>query len=306
MISKLILAFSFLCIVNVSFSQLSGFKIDTINRYSLTKTGTIGDEIPITLHARVEEFYEGNIFSLSGWYYYDKVKKPIPLVGIHSDFSGTVFYNFKDQKSADSVLHFISSNPDLGMWELIEDLQNKTSYNERFFFNYEGEQTVGTWQNAKKELKVDLYYQLPDFYEYNEFLSFQVNKVNKMIDLYEHFNHGDFKFESKVQNGKNTRVLLSYACPSRGIYSSIGMCSGGTDTGYAIIELDPKGNIVFQATYEIEICLANQYTEEKPTTQNGITTYKIFKENYQTEQSEEWLMKVDVAKVEVTLTKIEK
>jgi hypothetical protein len=84
------------------------------------------------------------------------------------------------------------------------------------------------------------------------------------------------------------------------------MCSGGTDTGYAIIELDPKGNIVFQATYEIEICLANQYTEEKPTTQNGISTYKIFKENYQTEQSEEWLMKVDVAKVEVTLTKIEK
>lgn len=304
--SKYTVAVLFLFLLSRSFSQIGDFKIDTINRYSITQHGTIGDDIPITVHLRLEEFYDGNIFSLSGWYYYDKVKKPIPLVGIHSDFSGTVLYNFVNQKSADSILHFIPSNTDYVMWELVEDLQQKKTYNEKFYFNYEGEQTVGTWQNAKKELKVDLFYQLPNFYEYNEFLVFNVGKVKKSLDMYAHFNHGDFKVESKAMNGKNTRVLLSYACPSRGIYSSIGMCSGGTDTGYAIIEFDPKGNIVFQATYEIDICLANQYSEEKPTTSGGITTIKIFKENYQTEQSEEWLMKVDVSKVEVTLTKIEK
>lgn len=302
--SKLLVLFLFVATISSSIAQIGEFKIDTINRYSLTQHGTIGDDIPITVHLRLEEFYDGNIFSLSGWYYYDKVKKPIPLVGIHSNYSGTVLYNFVNQKSADSVLHFIPSNSDYVMWEMVEDLQQKSTFNEKFYFNYEGEQTVGSWKNAKKELKVDLFYQLPDFYEYNEFLVFNVGKVKKSIDMYAHFNHGDFKVESKAMNGKNTRVLLSYACPSRGIYSSIGMCSGGTDTGYVIIEFDPKGNIVFQATYEIDICLANHYTEDKPTISGSVETYKIFSENIHSGETENFIMKVDKAKVEVTVTKI--
>ena len=63
--SKLLALFLFVATISSSFAQIGEFKIDTINRYSLTQHGTIGDDIPITVHLRLEEFYDGNIFSLS-------------------------------------------------------------------------------------------------------------------------------------------------------------------------------------------------------------------------------------------------
>ena len=69
--------------------------------------GSIG-EYPITLYLKFHEYsYHLGAYSVKGWYYYDRVKTKINLVGLYL-YGDLVLYNFKDTSKANNLLLLVT------------------------------------------------------------------------------------------------------------------------------------------------------------------------------------------------------
>ena len=76
-------------------------KTETLSR---TFHGMIDTQYPITVHLNFGTYahYHMAAYSVTGWYYYDRIKTEIPLVGIYTANS-LVLYVFEDQAKRDLV-----------------------------------------------------------------------------------------------------------------------------------------------------------------------------------------------------------
>lgn len=236
--------------------------------------GTIDEKYGITMYLKLEDFFEdGTSHTVSGWYYYDNVKKKIPLIGVCSD--RFVLYQFADQKRADSIREFKS--PVSSMWEVMDDLSNRSGYLEKFEFAYADYAYNGTWKNDKKELKVNFNTSDINLTARNEFLVLQFGAQNKKhIDMKQFgpFYYGYSVFASKM-DAAGCKVLLKYELSSR--LNPNGMCGAGMEIGYLLLTFDAKGDLLDYREEEVESCLGSIWSEatETPNTNGKKLTYKV-------------------------------
>lgn len=236
--------------------------------------GSIDEKYPITMYLKFDDFFEdGTSHTVSGWYYYDNVKKKIPLIGVCTDrFS---LYQFADQKRADSIRNFTS--PASAVWEVVEDLSNRSGYLEKFEFAYGDYSYNGTWKNDKKELKVSFNTSDINLTGRNEFLVLQFSPQNKKhIELKQFgpFYYGYSVFAEKM-DVTGFKVMLNYELSSR--LNPNGMCGAGSEVGYVLLTFDAKGNLMDYHEEQIESCLGNIWSEvtEVPDSKGKKLVYKV-------------------------------
>ncbi len=268
----------FLLLSSTLYAQDLKFSLDSINRTGYTFNGTISTDIPITFYIEAVEFYDAGKYTVKGWYYYDKVKISIPLVGF-TDEQSLVLYNFKDQKSADSVLKMlVPKGEDVDMWSMIETLQNKTNFQEKFFYEFGSEK--GFWTNNKRQLDVvfsNLKY--AGFYSTEQFLNVTSGKEKFNYSLLNLFHEGGFKIEKSAKVGTKHKVYLSYESPSKGGFYANGFCGGGVNAGVVFLEFDEKGAINNFKHFETENCYENKYVTTDKKNADGTISYFVFQEN---------------------------
>ncbi len=297
------IAFFLIFLSNFSFSQnnkASGTDnayIDTINTNGELFFGSI-DKYAISCYLEIANYYDGDNYSLTGWYQYENKKIPIPLVGFYSQGEITL-YHFTDKKRADSVLNIVYNEEKMDFWEGMSSFLNKEGFNEKFRFIYE-EGYKGIWTNGKKELESSLFYDFPEITTNHEFLQLKIGDLKRTFELKKQFNHDGFVVESSLIKNGTLKVLLSYSCPSRGRYTVTGSCGGGTDDGFAVIEMNDKGQLITANYFPVNVCLENQYTtEENPQKVNDILTLTIQDDNFDDKPINKTL-KVNFKTVEIT------
>jgi hypothetical protein len=272
---KLVLNSLFLLFaVNALYAQDKKVYIDKFLITDQVIHGTIDEKYAITMFLKLEDYFEdGTSHTVSGWYYYDHVQKKIPLIGVCSD--RFTLYQFADPKRADSIREFKS--PVSSMWEVMDDLSNRSGYLEKFEFAYQDYAYNGTWKNDKKELKVNFNTSDINLTASNEFLVLQLGAQNKKhFDLkqigpfYKGYSVFAYKFDAS-----GCKIVLKYELSSR--LNPNGMCGAGMEIGYVLLTFDVKGNLLDYREEQVESCLGNIWSEvtETPETNGKKLTYKV-------------------------------
>ncbi len=249
-----------------------------IEEFSITDqvfTGSIDNKYPITMYLKFEEYSPENwlSYSVSGWYYYNNVKKKIPLVGVSS--GRLVLYSFTDPVRADSVKQMLSSVPN--PWEATDDLMNRSGFTEKFDFDYSDYMYKGTWENSQKQLNVSFNVSSIDLDKKQEFLVVPVEKNGqKRIDLSQFgpMSYGYSIFVSKV-DATGSKVLLKYEISSTA--NPNGMCGAGMEIGFLLLHFDSKGTLMEYREEPVESCLGNFWSEstEVPGTNGKKMIFKV-------------------------------
>lgn len=250
-----------------------------IEEFSITDqviTGSIDNKYPITMYLKFEEYSPENwlSYSVSGWYYYNTIKKKIPLVGVYS--GRLVLYSFADPARTDSVKQMLSStsNP----WDATDDLMNRSGFTEKFDFDYSDYRYKGTWENSQKQLNVSFNVSRIDLDQKQEFLVIPIEKNGqKRVDLSQFgpMSYGYSIFASKV-DATGSKVLLKYEISSTA--NPNGMCGAGMEIGFLLLHFDSKGTLTEYREEPVESCLGNFWSEstEVPGTNGRKMIYKVW------------------------------
>jgi hypothetical protein len=234
--------------------------IDDVETYDRLFKGQIDDKYDITMYLRFVNTSEEHlgIYSVEGWYYYESVKKKIPLVGIFD--GGLTAYVFKDQKKKDSVLQFIT--PELNFWEAINYVKDMKGFDEKFTLETNGTLTGGTWETSKKSLIAQL--DASDFFIKKNTEYLRVKDANVMHN-YELNSLGMYYSGYKVLSNRKTdqgiRVLLEYNSPST--YFVNGLCGAGVERGFVSVVFDKQWMLQEFIEIPVESCLGNCWSDEQ-------------------------------------------
>jgi hypothetical protein len=183
------------------------------------------------------------------------------------------------------------------MWEVMDDLSNRSGYLEKFDFGYEDYTYKGTWKNNQKELKVSLNTGDINLTGRNEFLVIPLAKnENKHLAL-EQFGpyYYGYSVFAEQADAAGCKVLLNYDIVSRP--NPNGMCGAGSEIGFVLLTFDAKGNLTEYREEEVESCLGNVWSEMKEVPGTG--GKKVI---YTVTDSEEKVRTVTVDGINFTLT----
>lgn len=259
-------------------------------------SGMIDDKYQISIYLKVFEMAEDMryVYSVKGWYYYEKVKKKIPIAGVYD--GGLTLYVFKSKVKEDSVLSFNSIEGNF--WEKFDRVKNMSGYEEKFVFDDIEGLKPNEWKTPAKSLKFQIYDMDIRIRKEVEYLKIKQKEDTKYINLTE-LNIGFFDFEiiTYKKIGANLKLLLKYECYPAGNVQ--GMCGAGVEIGYVTLNYDEGFNLIDLQQVQIESCYSNIYAEEEPFKNPDILIFKV--EN----GSNETTQKVTVDK-EVIQIKVEK
>ncbi len=272
---KRLIVFVFLLLVFELKAQKEPVFIEEFSITDQVFTGSIDNKYPVTMYLKFEEYSPENwlSYSVSGWYYYNTVKKKIPLVGVYS--GRLVLYSFADPVRADSVKQMLSSVPN--PWEATDDLMNRSGFTEKFDFDYSDYMYKGTWENNQKQLNVSFNTSRIDLDQKQEFLVIPIEKNGqKRIDLsrFGPMSYGYSIFASKY-DAAGSKVLLKYEISSTA--NPNGMCGAGMEIGFLLLHFDNKGTLAEYREEPVESCLGNFWSEsaEVPGTNGRKLIYKV-------------------------------
>jgi hypothetical protein len=259
--------FMFFCLyLNAGLAQ--GFKIDLQDVQTEDKifTGSIDEKYDITAYLKFHELSVDNmgVYSVKGWYYYDKGKKKIPLVGVY-DGQGLTLFSFKAKENQDKVTEMEYSG---STGEILDSIKSMPGFDERF------DTSTGEWSDGKKKLKFRFYDQDLDLYKNYQLLNITDNSETKSINLNEIIQyHSDFELVGYLKNQSGIRILLKYEHLSR--LNIQGMCGAGYEIGYIILLYDKDLNLEKIEETEIESCLYDISNEEIKSNQKNIKKFEV-------------------------------
>lgn len=205
-----------------------------------------GNDYPITIHVSLFEqssyFYA---FSVKGWYYYDRYKTKIPLVGI-LDNSGLVLFNFEDEAKMREVLHINDNTWNDWEWEdFIDKRKRMDLFKEKFDFSEK------MWVSGKKSLRFKVHNQ-HRLTNHEEYLKLNSHDSTLLPD-----NHWQYRILSQNEN----KFILKYSHPSRRNMFE-GRCHLGMEEGF--LELTIRDDISIESKdYLIESCLQSVHIVTK-------------------------------------------
>jgi hypothetical protein len=252
--------------LNAGFAQ--GFKVDLQEVQTLDKvfTGSIDEKYDITAYLKFHDLSIDNlgIYSVKGWYYYNKVQKKIPLVGVY-DGQGLTLFSFKLKENRDKVTGMEYSG---SVWDVLDSIKTMPGFDERF------DTFTGEWTDGKKKLKFKFYDPDLDIYKNYQLLNLTDNSETKSVNLNEIIQyHSDFELAGYLKNQSGIRILLKYEHLSR--LNVQGMCGAGMEIGYIILVYDKDLNLEKIEETPIESCLYNISYEEIKSNQKSIKKLEI-------------------------------
>ncbi|MDR2121518.1 MAG: hypothetical protein LBP34_00195 [Flavobacteriaceae bacterium] len=234
------------------FAQKGVFQIKKDTIRNRTFTGKIGN-YPVTLHLEYANLSDGHggIYSLRGWYYYDKYKKQIPLVGIYD--GGYTLYVFNDKKLEKKVVDFKwESNTD-SFWDYVDKYKNLHGYKEKLIFTegiyFNDRGIIKEWNDGKKKLKFELNDSDSGILEYKEFLIFP---DNHQVNLPESLHDRGFELVNYKMTDRGAEVLLEYNYFMRAY--ALGTCGVGAEVGYWLLKFDQSNQLQEQKRIPLESC----------------------------------------------------
>jgi hypothetical protein len=259
--------FLFLLLSFTSFSQ-KNISLEKITTTDKMFSGRIDDKYDITLYLKKYQMAEDHlgVFSVKGWYYYDKYKKNIPLVGVQNPATGLTLFALKDKKIEENILKLNYSG---NIWDITDSIENISNYSEKFSISDSDETNV--WMSNGKTSKLTIHnssnlFLLEDYY----FLKLNNEKINlSNFNL----NYENFEIDATKKGSNETRILLEYSQP--GNHNLQGMCGGATDSGYVILSFNDNNELLLLDELEIENCRMFQYSEELESNSKTVMKYKI-------------------------------
>lgn len=269
-----ILVFTFLFFV-VSFRILAtDVSIKKTHYTDRVFHGTIDSKYPITIYLMYAEDAPDHRFthSVTGWYWYDNVKKKIPLVGVWD--GDLTLYQFETSRERDSVARFISKSGEFpAYWKILNEIKIKNNFLEKFVILRAEGVEKSTWTNHKKTMSVQVYDQ-----------DLAVNRTTELLEVVNgdkvytadvaQFTQYDrnYTLEEYRADGSDLRILLSFNYGSRGHVQT--MCGAGNEKGFILLEYDVDMKLQFVKRELIESCNDRMYTDEK-TSQGRADFYNI-------------------------------
>lgn len=267
MLKKIILLF--FITFNI-YSQEYKINIEQIKTQDQVLQGSIDGKYDITIYLKLVSFSEDHkgIFSVKGWYFYNKIKKNIPLIGVYNSSSGLILYSLKNKSLEKKVLSF--TVPGFSVWDKIDYVNSISDFDEKFIIT--DNDSNNKWINNGKELKLKIF-NLQDNPIVKEFCTLRLNK-NTSINLADYsINYPDLKIINYIKNKLETKVLLKYQIGSNPNIQ--GMCGGALDFGYIILSFDSKNNLNYMEDLEIENCRGSVYSEQIVSSENIKLKFKI-------------------------------
>lgn len=260
----------FLLTTLTCFSQQKTISIESFRTNDRIFYGSIDDKYDITIYLKVENFSEDHlyVYSVKGWYYYNKVKKNIPLVGVFNPMTGLTLFNTNDKTFEKKILDFDFSGV---VWDKLGEIEASKNYNEKIFISNNPKEN-NTWSNNAKNLKITINNESEGIYVFEDFKFLKIG--SSIINLsYYHLNYTDLEIISKKIAASETRLLLKYE--EFGNPNIQGMCGGAQDFGYIILAFNNKNELTELNEIEIENCRAFVYSENLQENNKKILKYKI-------------------------------
>lgn len=273
-IVNLLLAVPFFTLSNSFCHAQQNVQLQHITTNEKIFTGNIdGNEITLYLHAEETSPGHRNLYSVSGWYFYDKYQKQIPLVGVVNSDQLTL-YQFDDKLKRDTVLHFLYEQGIF--WETMAHYDSLEGWVEKFDINYpqQNEPITGVWQMASKQLPVqlndnDLFFR-DEYFLLNIFDGKDTTTINlTALKLPPGLHLSKYLF---TKTGLS--VLLDYSHPSRGY--ALGMCGAGDEEGVVFLQFDKQFRLINLQNKLLNSCLLN-LTSTSKTIQSGVIKYTVTK-----------------------------
>lgn len=270
---KNILLFFFLTTLTC-FSQQKNISIESFRTNDRIFYGSIDDKYDITIYLKVENFSEDHLFvySVKGWYYYNKQKKNIPLVGVYNPMTGLTLFNTTDKVFGEKILEFDFTGV---VWDKLDEIEAFKNYNEKFFISNIPKE-ANTWSNNAKNLKLTINNELEDIYVFEDFKFLKIGSSIINLSNY-HLNYRDLEIISKKTSTSEIRLLLKYE--QFGNPNIQGMCGGAMDFGYIILVINTKNELIQFEEIEIENCRAFIHSEDLQEKNKKILKYKITDSN---------------------------
>jgi len=251
-------------------------EIVTINTTERILDGDIGDKLPITVYVKAVQRSEnvGYVFSVSGWYKYDKVGIPIPFAGIWG--SGVHLFVSKDKELLKDIEDFKikkgteSKRLDHYLYKLEELTKDNSKITERFHLEFEEHRISGRWKSRSKDLWVALNSSSSTLYNTTNYLKLPNGSYFDLSNL-DVPSRTNFTIEAAVNNGQN--IILGYSYHANLNYG--GRCGGGTNSGKIALAFDKDFKLIATTMAEFEDCYRELTVDDLTKISEQITEYKI-------------------------------
>lgn len=250
------------------FSQYISPEIKLVRNWETSKTfkGEIAGQ-PITLHLEYMNHsgWHDKVFSVKGWYYYDRFQKKIDLMGFYN--GNFMLYHFNNAKDYDKI-----SSEDLFCWT--EPCPKFENYNEFLEIIQDDQKTQkGSMTKDGKKFKLKLKTDDLDITKRNEWLYLPNKKSYNLYDLLDAY--GGNEIVSTYSDKKENRIMLSFERDSN--FNKHGFC-GATppETGFRLLTFDKNWKIKKFQVYSTNSCLADvTFEEELKTKYDHIKAFYI-------------------------------
>lgn len=224
-------------------------------------TGTIDGKYKITLYLKYFKTSGEHlgIYSVTGFYYYDKIKTKIPLVGIYD--GALVLYKFPPKSAKDSLILNFENYGSQNFWDEIETYKNLDGYEEKFTIGSKGKVQ---WQSKTKVLPLEIKSADLHLIHTYEYLVLSIGTKETKINVKDlKLTESGFSLVNANWQNNRIRLMLNYSFGSRAFV--MGMCGAGTEEGYYVLEFDKNARLVSKQHLQTESCLENIYTEKQKT-----------------------------------------
>ncbi|WP_312297145.1 hypothetical protein [Chryseobacterium sp.] len=252
-------------------------ELKTVTDSSQTFKGEIAG-VPVTLQLHYDGIPDCNLYQhfVSGWYYYDKYQKKIPLTGLY-DYGKLSLYHFgsKHQKISKQFKEKINSPKDV---EKVAEIVKNFTPKETILFGHDQAKenpVTGTFYlgNKDKAQPAQLFTGNNMIYRYNNYL-FLPN--NKRINTFDVINvYGGNELVSYVSGEKGNHVLLYFNHSSS--LNACGRCGASEgEKGYRILYFTRDWNYKRYEEFLTESCLEGIFETQKIKTKDpGILQFKV-------------------------------
>lgn len=262
------IVFLFLFLSLNCFAQNKNISLENITTSDKMFSGRIDDKYDITLYLKMHQMSEDHlaVFSVKGWYYYDKYKKNIPLVGLYNPASGLTLYSLKDKKNEEKILKLDYPG---NVWDITDSIENITNYSEKFTISDTEENNVWTSNNKTSKLSI---YNLKNIYLLDNYYFLNLNKEKINLSDF-NMNYDSLEIISSKKINNETRILFSYT--QQGNTNIQGMCGAAIDSGYVILSFNDKNELLQFDELETDNCRMFKYSEVIESNNKSLIKYKI-------------------------------
>lgn len=275
----------------IAFFILYSFSVYSQNEYPRIQKFDVNDKIikgridkyPITIYLSFSDFsyYSALSYSVSGWYYYDKIKTKIPLYGMFY-YNDLTLYNISDSIKSEQLLRFDEFVRN--RWDEKEYYENLKGFNEKFVFR----DSSSFWTDGKQNLPVTIYSKDLSIIKSQEFLMLDEDSFFNLHNL------GNGIENIEIIASLNHKIIMTFEYSSNPGHI-MGRCGAGLEKGFIFIEFTESQKLVEYGIYEYESCFDNISLEERKEISKNIIEYECYDYN----NSKAYTLRLDLKEISI-------